>query len=159
MKSIDDYMKEFTETYVKPAEMPMTENSITAPKDSTGKGFVSVFVTHSRGNYPIKGAKVTISASDGTPIKVLYTDESGETEKLAIAVPKKSLSEAPGNAMSEVAGFIDIRIDADGFVSAILKNVPVFDGVVSSQPYDMLFSDAADSLEPQVTVFSNDNTL
>ena len=134
-------------------------NPKTMPEYPDGSGSLSVFVTHSGGLYPVVNADVTVSDQSGKVFAKQKTDISGKTPKIDLPAPSKKYSEAPGPNINEVAKFYNVRIDAEGFVSAILEGLPIFDGILSNQGYDMTYLFAAEDTRPQVIRFSNQNTL
>ena len=172
-RSIEDYKKEIMDFYSRrtvdftppPApeneqrESVVNETAETASAYPDGTGRLSVFVTHSGGLYPIANADVTVSDASGKIYAKQKTDISGKTPIINLPAPSKKYSEAPGPNISEVASFYNVRIDADGFVSAILEGLPIFDGILSNQGYDMTYLFAADNERPQVTRYTNQNTL
>ncbi len=113
-------------------------------------GELIILVTHSRGTFPVKDAKVTVFDRDNNIIKVTNTDESGRTERITLQTVAKELSESPGTNINDVAKYYNVLIDADDFVSVLIRNVPVFEGVTSLQGFDMLYRGAANSQETQI---------
>jgi hypothetical protein len=85
---------------------------------------------------PIEGAKVTILSQDQVLAEIM-TDGNGQTEKIQLKAPDKenTLSpDAPGPHYSTV----EISVSKAGFVTNVIKNVPIFDGIDAYQPIDML---------------------
>lgn len=173
-RSIEDYKKEIMDFYNRrtvdfspdtvseensaPQDI-VSEQSNDLPDYPDGTGRLSVFVTHSGGLYPIVNADVTVSDSGGKIFAKQKTDISGKTPVINLPAPSKIYSEAPGPNIKDVASFYNVRIDADGFVSVILEGLPIFDGILSNQGYDMTYLAAADDDRPQVVRFSNQNIL
>ena len=66
----------------------------------TQNGALIVSVYTASGAIPIEGAIVTVyggDASDSGVKTVLYTDRSGNTEKIVLPAPPAEMSEVPGN--------------------------------------------------------------
>ena len=108
------------------------------PEDS-GRGTVIVVVTSGRGSVPVSQALVTVSRTgERETLATLRTNESGQTTPLSLPAPKRILSESPAEQGESVFSLYDIAVTADGFVPERLHGVPVFDGVVSLQPMQLL---------------------
>ena len=129
------------------------------PKGRMGEGSLVIIVTHSKGLYPVENALVRVTKNDGEPIISERTDSSGKTPPLSLPAPSKIYSEAPGESSSDVLEGYNVRIDADGFVSVIIEGVPVFDGVKTLQPMDLVSISAAPGPGPTVIKFNNSYTL
>ena len=104
-------------------------------------GTLKVFVTTAHQSLPIQGA--TVEISDITPdgerelLYVLTTNESGETQPINLPAPVASLSQLPGEIGKSYALY-NIRIDKDGYYPVIARNVAVFPGITSIQPFSMI---------------------
>ncbi len=89
---------------------------------------------------PIENATVTISEEgpDGrlTPITVLRTNRSGFTTTITLPTVSASLSLEPGNRHPYTA--YTVQIVAPGFFTTKDIHVPVYSGVTSVQPAEML---------------------
>ena len=87
-----------------------------------------------------KNATVTISEEgpDGrlTPITVLRTNRSGFTTTITLPTVSASLSLEPGNRHPYTA--YTVQIVAPGFFTTKDIHVPVYSGVTSVQPAEML---------------------
>jgi len=85
---------------------------------------------------PIEGAKVIVRSQDQVLAEIM-TDGSGQTEKIQLKAPDKSRTlspDTPGPHYSTV----EISVSKAGFVTNIIKNVPIYDGIDAYQPIDML---------------------
>lgn len=105
----------------------------------TQSGTLIVSVYTASGALPIEGAIVTVKgneAADSDIIAVLYSDRSGNTEKISLPAPPIANSESPGMA-SPFAKYT-IEVDRDGFNSRTFTNVPVFAGTTSIQPVNLI---------------------
>lgn len=96
-------------------------------------------VTGGQGAFPIAGASVTI-VRDLDDIHAFSirteTDESGKTAEFSLPAPAKSLSQTPGNG--DVFAVYRARITAPDYAPVEVKNIPVFDGVTTIQPVNLL---------------------
>ncbi len=108
-------------------------------RDLTGEGRIRVAARTGDSAFPVENAVVTIAVRrNGTqyPAYYLVTDESGETPVVSLPAPPASLSQQPGNAQPFTVA--DIRIFANGYFRAEMKNVPVFAGVTSLQTFQLI---------------------
>ena len=180
-KTFEDYKRELMDMYNMAKENPSGNRDVgnpnqentgerplllldtdTTPPHSdeyTGKGGLTVALTHSRQTYPVSGATVEILNGNGKTIDTEVTDQSGKTRRILLPAPSKVYSETPGESYKDVAAFYIIKINADGFLPVTIKNVPVFDGVNTTQPLDLTFSATAGSENPIVIDLSRVNTL
>ena len=105
----------------------------------TSKGFLRVSVFSAQGAYPIEGASVYITGADPQNrdvVQTLSTDQSGKTPTVEVPAPPAQDSEVPGNIRPYAA--YDIQVTAPGYYIHQALAVPVFAGVVSMQPCEMI---------------------
>ncbi len=113
-----------------------------AMNNDTEKGYLKIIVTEAGGTIPIKGALVVITEygdDDGESVNVLYsltTDESGYTPTVALDAPVKSESMMPG--AYQPYALYNINVVFDGYYPVESVGVPVFAGVTSIQPVNLL---------------------
>ncbi len=104
------------------------------------KGYIITEV-RSRGEaLPIVGAIVTVSGYENGTFKVLnvqVTDSSGSTEPFEIETPPKSDSLVPDPPEPPFA-VINIEIGKEGFLTQIFAEVPVFSGITTIQPVQLI---------------------
>lgn len=149
-KTIEEYLEEMRR-YAKRSNQTVTEAMpVMAPATPGIVGELIILVTHSRGTFPVENAEVTIFDRDNNVIKKVTTDNSGRTDRIILQALPKALSESPNGENKDVSKFYNARIDAENFVSVLIKNIPVFEGITSLQSYDMLYKGAANSQELQV---------
>lgn len=104
----------------------------------TEDGFLTVHVTTARGTIPLVGTTVTISTlNDGKQelFKVLTTDQNGQTEKVPLPAPPRTLSLSPGN--EQPYSTYTVEVDLNQYASMAKVDVPIFSGVVAVLPFDM----------------------
>lgn len=102
-------------------------------------GALVIAVTTARGAFPIAGASVTVTGSEtqnGDISFSLITDRSGKTEKIYLPAPPANLSQSPGG--ENVSAIYGVTVKADGFYEFKSDRVPVFAGVTSIQPVDLV---------------------
>ena len=107
--------------------------------DNPKTGFITFQVTTAQGNLPVENARITISIPLGDDYhiaKVLYSDESGKTEPFPLPAPESSLSNAP-NSKRPYSEY-NVSATAPGYTTVELFNVPIFDGINSIQPVNLL---------------------
>ncbi len=102
-------------------------------------GYLIVNVTTARGAIPLENASVTIfdSETEGNPIvTAAKTDRSGKTPRLALYAPDRGISMKPGNAKPYASYLIEVTLR--GYYTATGSGVPIFSGITSIQPIELL---------------------
>lgn len=111
-----------------------------AEKENEGVGFLTVAVKTASDALPIEGALVTVTSIDengNSSVKAqLYTQNSGRTEVIILEAPPGNLSEMPG--VVRPYAIYNIEVDAEGFYSESFAGVPIFEGIYSEQPVEMI---------------------
>lgn len=152
-KTIEEYIQEMrnfaTRSGYSQNKAITTAAASPVPATPATVGELIILVTHSRGTFPVVNADVTIFDRDNNIIKTVTTDVSGRTERIVLPALPKQLSETPNN-LGEIAKYYNVQIDAENFVSVLIRNVPIFEGVTSLQGYDMLYRGAANNQELQI---------
>ena len=116
-------------------------------------GFLQVAVKTANGALPVPNANVSIYSysdkdNDRNILYSLTTDNDGKTERVALAAKSKALSMSPSD--SEISPFTtyNIKVSADGFYENSYINAPIFEGITSIQPVELIpvleYSDALD---------------
>lgn len=103
-----------------------------------GTGYLVVRVSTARGALPLPDASVRIRG-EGERSGILFalqTDRDGLTEKVPLATPSPSVSQAPGEGVPFATYGVDVFLE--GYVPLSFQNVPVFPSVVSLQPAVMV---------------------
>ena len=98
-------------------------------------GGLIVEVKTARGALPVESARVEVGDESGV-LRTLYTDRSGRTERISLSAPMKSLSLTPGipNSFSTYT----VSVSKNGFHPFLSKSVPVFSGITSIQPVELI---------------------
>lgn len=112
-----------------------------AEEQTPGMGYLRVAVRTAGGALPVPGASVSVYGSDAHNdntgiLYTLVTGEDGQTETVGLPAPARTLSLSPGSAAPYARYNIEIRRDGYAGVSDI--GVPVFDGIVSTQPVALI---------------------
>ncbi len=108
-------------------------------EEKSGVGYLIVNVSTARGAIPLSDATVTVyyEEADNTGVyRVLTTNMSGKTEKIALPAPARALSESPGNEHPYAT--YTVTTEKDGYYTVTGTAVPIFDGITSIQPVEML---------------------
>lgn len=129
--------------------VPVNTPIPTPPQDNQNGRLLGV-VTSFNSLYPVENAKVTVfkgEYEDNDVIDSDSTDQSGKTKIFYLPTPDKSLSMSPDLAETPYAIY-NMAVEADGFLTNIHLNIPVFSGITSIQRSDMII-DQGDG-EPQI---------
>ena len=108
-------------------------------ENTNSVGYLIVNVSTARGAIPLEGAAVTVyyEVPENTSVfAVMSTDRSGKTQKIELPAPSRELSETPGNTKPYAT--YTVAVEKDGYYSVTNVGVPIFDGVTSIQPVEML---------------------
>ncbi len=168
MKTIQEYIEELKafkersleKNYVPAVSANVTNETNELPEDvNKGTGNLVVIVTHSRGTFPVVNAQVTVYDTDENVITTAKTDLSGRTPEIVLDTYSKDLSERPEGSNTPINRFYNIFIEADRYVSALIKNVPIFEGVTTLQRYDMTFASSVTDQSTQVVELTPNENL
>ncbi len=116
-----------------------------AETEKGATGFLIAIVTAVRYLYFVPGAKVTVFK--GTPenmeiIGTAITDQNGRIEPFRLETPAKGLSEDSGNTEPPYALY-NLMVEAEGYLTNIHLNIPVFSGVTTRQASNLLLLETA----------------
>ena len=134
-----------TEILPPPTTLPTTppQPAPTAPEldgEPGSIGYLQVQVATGRSAFPIEGAYVSITrpAKNGTEElqRLLYTGRDGNTAVVALPAANAELSQQPG--VKEPFTYYNIRVDYPGYFSVRNINVPLFGGITSIQPVELI---------------------
>ena len=100
-------------------------------------GYITVAVKTAGGALPVENAVVTVKDENDNILYAVFTDRSGKTPRLVVPAPPKSNSETPNTGLPP---FYKYTVDTDkqGFVSVRNLNLPVYPGINSIQPVELL---------------------
>lgn len=102
-------------------------------------GYILVKVMTANGFIPLEGALVTIAGrgvGNREYRNVQITDQSGQTETVAVPAPRKALSLTSGNERPYATYNIDVK--KDNYFTHLDINVSVFSGITSIQSVFMI---------------------
>ncbi len=103
------------------------------------RGTLRFRVYTAREALPVTGAVIEVTKVIGNNKHTFYkltTDISGNTPIVYLPAPSSELSQQPENTIQPYALY-DVYITADNFRDVSIKNLPVFDGVLSEQSIAM----------------------
>lgn len=104
------------------------------PAEETG--YLQVNVVNEENNFPIEGARVSITYQGSEdPGEVVTTNHSGQTDALQVAAPPVALSLREGD-IKPYAEY-DIGVTAPGFEPVIIRGTEVLSTVTAIQPVRM----------------------
>ncbi len=127
------------------------------PSQETATGWLKVIVSTGGNALPLPGVTVLVTTGNGTQIALDYvtiTDESGETEKIPLSVPK-SLSLKEEETTPPPYRTVDVSVYASGYSQQISKNVPIFAGITSRQTFSMIPLPCFPQEAPKVRMLQN----
>ncbi len=136
-RTVEEYINEMRKMSLRAKPVVSEMND-----EASGKGGLIVVVNEAQ-NRPLKNATVVVRDSQtGEMIAQELTDISGKTKVIELSAPLKSESLSPSGEKI-VYGLYDITALAENFLDFTLKDVPVFDAVVSIQTVNLLWKWAA----------------
>ena len=116
----------------------MTQDTVPVNNTATDEGTIQISVVSTIGEVPGENATVTISYSGdpGAPLKVLTTDNSGQTPVTELPAPPLELSLQPENEQQPYSEY-NIEVTADGYEPVLISGSEIFAGEFSIQPVRM----------------------
>lgn len=113
-------------------------------EDESGVGYLQLRVFTAGEAFPVEDAHVYVSSDSGDVAHSLTTDNGGLTRKIALAAVPRGQSLAPGN--DKPYSTYSIVVTKNGYRTVEDINVPIFDGVTSIQPVELVpLSEGTDS--------------
>ncbi len=104
------------------------------------RGTLRFRVYTAREALPVAGALIEVTKVIGNNKHTFYkltTDISGNTSVVYLPAPSSELSQQPENTIQPYALY-DVYITADNFRDVSIKNLPIFDGILSEQGIAMV---------------------
>ena len=113
-------------------------------------GFLQVLVRTARDSLPIPSAEVLIQSP--TLSRGLITDESGRTDAIPLPAPASQGSLSAGG--NDPFALYRVTVKKEGFYTQSTENVPIFAGITSLQPVNLIgrAEYGSDTLIPQSSV-------
>ena len=106
----------------------------------TGTGYLIIRVSTASGALPLAGATVLVRGDEddfSAVVARLTSGEDGLTPKIALLAPPRSLSMSPASQKKPYASY-HVEVYLDGYHDNLTHNIPIFDGITSIQPADMI---------------------
>lgn len=99
------------------------------------QGYLQVDVVNEENNFPVTDAVVTVqdSGEGGRVLEKLPTNQSGQTEQIALAAPSESLSLESQNRLRPYSIY-NLKITAPGYEDAEVIGTEILPGVTAIQP-------------------------
>lgn len=112
-------------------------------------GQLEIRATKADGALPVPDALVRIKGAEEDNRLVVYsliTDIDGSTTPISLPTPSATISKEP---VKEEIGYsiYDVEISKDGYYPKLVRAVPIFPGVKSIQPINMIPLSEEDPLE------------
>lgn len=151
----EKYKNEMLDMYKKAHKneaVPVNTPISSPPPQNDQNGRLLGVVTSFNSLYPVENARVTVfrgEYEDNDVIDSDRTDQSGKTKVFSLPTPDKSLSMSPDLAETPYAIY-NMAVEADGFLTNIHLNIPVFSGITSIQRSDMILDSDQNGNEPQI---------
>ena len=105
----------------------------------SGTGYLVTRVGTASSAIPLENAVVTVRGNQpnfSSVIVKLTTGMDGLTPKISLAAPPRENSESPG-IEPRVATY-NLDIQRDGYLRTTAQHVPIFDGITSVQPINLI---------------------
>lgn len=114
--------------------------------DERGTGRLIFHVSTAGGAIPLEGARIILrqKGAEGDPrrgdaLAVMYSDRNGRTKALSLQTMPRNASLSPRNGTSPPPFLCyDAEVTLEGYRGLQLVCIPIFDGVTSVQPADMI---------------------
>ena len=103
-------------------------------------GQLEIRATKADGALPVTGATVRIMGAEEDNRFVVFslkTDIDGNTMAVTLPAPSAGLSQEPGSRERGYAIY-DVEVNADGYYPKLVRSVPIFAGIKSIQPINMI---------------------
>ena len=113
-------------------------------------GGLIVEVKTARGALPVENARVEIRSGD-TLLYTLFTDRNGRTERVSLSAPSIGLSLRPG--VPNAFALYSVAVAKNGFHPFSFSSVPVFAGITSIQPAELIPENAFSPSEGSTEIF------
>ena len=105
----------------------------------TVTGYLVIRASAASSAIPLEGAVVTVRGNQpnfSSVIVKLTTERNGLTPKISLATPPRGNSTSPGIENPFATYNVDVQLD--GFFPTSAQQVPIFDGITSIQPINLI---------------------
>ena len=111
-------------------------------RQNPSNGFIKVQAYSGQGALPVKDVKIRVTKEIGGD-EILFlediTDESGKTEAKSLPAPDASLSQQPNQSQQPLPyTTYTLTAESPNYTTLIKRDLPIFPGVISIQPLEML---------------------
>ncbi len=100
-------------------------------------GYLKVQVRTAQDAIPVDGAQIRILDDEGNTLYRLTTDDSGETQVIALGTVDKIFSQSPDYTELPYANY-GVTVDAEGFQPVSVTDIPIYDGELATLPADLI---------------------
>lgn len=115
-------------------------------------GYLQIQARTAQDAIPLKNANVWILDNSGNTLYHLVTDESGETQTVALETLDGSLSQNPDYIGTPYINY-SVIVEADGFDEVSVSEIPIFDGETAVLPVALTpFLDAAPPVTENINI-------
>lgn len=107
---------------------------------NTGGGMLEFRVFSANQALPVEGAEIVVTTNINGGEQRMFrtmTNNSGETETFTLPAPSKELSQNSANKIQPFSLYNAV-VERPGYTKVILRDIPIFDGVLSIQRVAML---------------------
>ena len=157
---IEKYKNEMMRMYINSqnsttSEVNPDENTPTPTNDlpsTMQNGKLLGVVTSFNSLYPVENAKVTVFLGEYEDMQIIdtdQTDQNGKTKLFILPTENKNLSLAPDLSQKPYSVY-NMAVEADGFLTNIHLNIPIFSGITSIQKSDLILDSDQTGNEPQI---------
>lgn len=157
-KSIEDYIKEiqdFSSKSIFQESVP----EVTSTNERYARGILRLSVTHSKGTFPVSGAKFTVKDKNGNILSQGIIDSSGKSPDIELPALPTSITQQPGTDFANSAVFYNAEIIADNYISMIVNNIPIFENITTLQNFDLTFFGASANSNTEIITLPTNNSL
>ncbi len=115
--------------------------------ENSNVGYLIVNASTARGAIPVEGASVTVfDEAEGRQIIALATtDSSGKSALIELPAPNRELAMTPGG--SKPFASYAVEVAREGYYTVTNSGVPIFAGITSIQPVELIPLAEYDSAE------------
>ena len=100
-------------------------------------GYLQIQVRTAQEAIPLTGVQVRILDDEGNTLYRLTTDESGETQAVALQTVDRSFSQNPYYLGTPYANY-GVVVEGEGFRSTSVTEIPIFDGETATLPVALI---------------------
>ncbi len=100
-------------------------------------GYLQIQARTAQDAIPLGGAQIRVLDDEGNTLYRLVTDESGETQAVALETLDRGFSQSPGFQGEPYANY-GVTVEAEGFEPATITEIPIFDGETAVLPVALL---------------------